>query len=295
MTHGMAHEQAHESLEALALDALDAAERAAVMAHVSGCAICREEMSQLRAAAAQLSYAVPAIPMSAAQRDRIKARLIGRAAADRGQPTAFTPTPTSSARILRPHNAHDIKPVVEVNDNWMTSRASWVALAASVIAVASVTALVQVTKERDTLQDAYRLASSSTGTVDSLRAMVQDREAMIANLTGPQVAVMSLTTTGARTPSARMFWDQAVNQWTFVAHNLPAPKQGRTYQLWLVTANAKISAGTFTPSATGDAVVRANYALPKDALAAVAVTDEPQSGSAQPTTVPILAVTSATR
>ncbi|MEO7455168.1 MAG: anti-sigma factor [Gemmatimonadaceae bacterium] len=292
MTHGMAHEEAHESLEALALDALDAAERAAVMAHVSSCAICREEVTQLRSAAGELSYAVAPIPMSAAQRDRIRARLVGRAAADRGQ--AHELVPSANARILVPHNAHDIAPI-PVPSNWMTSRASWLAFAASVIAVASVTALFQVSRERDVLQDAYRLSSVRSATLDSLRDAVQDRDELIANLTGPQVAVMTLASSGVRAPSARMFWDQAVNKWTFVAHNLPAPKEGRTYQLWLVTASAKISAGTFTPGARGDAVVRATYALAKDALSAVAVTDEPQSGSPQPTTVPFIVGTAATR
>ncbi len=291
MTHGMAHEEAHESLEALALDALDPAERAAVMAHVSGCAICREEMAQLRASAAELAYAVPAIPMSAAQRDRIRARLVGRAAADRGQ--AGEQTPSAGTRILLPHNAHDVAPRPH-GEHWMTSRASWIAFAASIIAVASATAFLQVSRERDALRDAYRIATVRSATLDSLRATVEDQDRLIANLTGPQVTVMTLASSGVRAPSARMFWDQSVNQWTFVAHNLPAPKQGRTYQLWLVTANAKISAGTFTPTANGDAVVRATYALPKDGLSAVAVTDEPQSGSAQPTTVPFI-VGTATR
>jgi anti-sigma-K factor RskA len=90
-----------------------------------------------------------------------------------------------------------------------------------------------------------------------------------------------------------MFWDQSVDAWTFVAHHLPAPKPGRTYQLWLVTPTSKISAGTFAPGTNGDAVVRAKYALPKNALAAVAVTDEPDSGSAQPTTAPFMVGTKA--
>ena len=292
MTHGMAHEEAHESLEALALDALDPAERAAVMAHVSGCAICREEMAQLRASAAELSYAVAPIPMSPAQRDRIRARLVGRAAADRGQAVEHPPTP--NARILLPHNAHDIAPMPR-GENWMTSRASWIAFAAGIIAVVCATALLQVTRERDALRDAYRLSAGSGAALDSLRDVVADQDRLIANLTGPQVTVMTLASSGVRSPSARMFWDQSVNQWTFIAHNLPAPRQGRTYQLWLVTPTAKISAGTFTPSARGDAVVRATYALPKDGLSAVAVTDEPQSGSPQPTTVPFIVGTSATR
>ena len=165
-------------------------------------------------------------------------------------------------------------------------------MAASLVAVVSLATLYQVAGERDTIKRTYQYVPSQ---VDSLRAALGDRDRMIANLVGPQVAVVTLTSDGVRAPSARMFWDQSVNQWTFVAHNLPAPKTGRTYQLWLVTAKDKISAGTFSPDPRGDALVRATYVLPKGALAAVAVTDEPMAGSAQPTTTPVILGTSASR
>ena len=85
-----------------------------------------------------------------------------------------------------------------------------------------------------------------------------------------------------------MFWDQRHDAWTFVAHQVPMPKAGRTYQLWLVTPTAKISAGTFAPTPDGEVMMQATYALPKDSLAAVAVTDEPMGGSPEPTTQPFL-------
>jgi anti-sigma-K factor RskA len=293
MTNGMPHEEARESLEALALDALEADEREAVMAHVSRCSICRTELDNLQDSVAQLSYAVPAAPMSSGQRDRVRARLVGRAAGDRGQVVEQPATP--AARILLPQHAHDL-PQITHSRGPMNQRLAWLAFAAGIAAVASTSALVQVTRERDMLQDAYRMASAQGATLDSLRATVLDRDRMIANITGPQVAVLTLASSGVRAPSARMFWDQAANQWTFVAHNLPLPKEGRTYQLWLVTPTSKISVGTFAPTRAGDAIVRANHALAKDALSAVAVTDEPASGSAQPTTVPfIVGTNSATR
>jgi anti-sigma-K factor RskA len=165
-------------------------------------------------------------------------------------------------------------------------------IAASLVAIGSVGLFLKSMGERDRLRDSLRVASAEGGTralaLDSLRAAVADRDRMIANLTGPNVAVMTLASADPASPSGRMFWDQAHDAWVFVAHNLARPKAGRTYQLWLVTPTAKISAGTFTPGATGDAIVRATYALPKDQLAAVAVTDEPESGSAQPTTTPFL-------
>src|SRR5205823_4626135 len=96
--------------------------------------------------------------------------------------------------------------------------------------------------------------------LDSLRNVVAADERMLSALTGPRVRVVELASAGVRAPSARMFWDQATSRWTFFAHNLKPPAQGRTYQLWLVTtANAKVSAGVFTPWQGGDAVVRAEY------------------------------------
>jgi hypothetical protein len=178
--------------------------------------------------------------------------------------------------------------------HWLESPASWIAMAASLVAAVSLATLYQVTAERDNILRTYQYVGR-TSQMDSLRAALGDRDRLIANITGPQVAVVTLTSEGLRAPSARMFWDQSVNAWTFVAHNLPAPKFGRTYQLWLVTAKERISAGTFSPDVRGDAVVRATYNLPKDALSAVAVTDEPSAGSTQPTTTPFIIGTNASR
>jgi hypothetical protein len=286
---GMTHDEAREALEALALDALDAGERTAVMAHVAVCASCQAEVAVLQATAAKLAYAVRPMPMPGSQRDRIRARLVGRAAADRAPARDAHPTPSSVILVPSPSTGG------HANRHWLESKASWLAMAASVVAAVSLATLYQVAKERDTIREAYQFVSARTGLVDSLKNAVEDRDRMIANLTGPQVAVMTLASGGIRAPSARMFWDQSVDAWTFVAHNLPAPKTGRTYQLWLVTAKDKISAGTFSPNDKGDAVMRKTYALGKDALSAVAVTDEPSAGSPQPTTTPILLATGSTR
>jgi anti-sigma-K factor RskA len=94
---------------------------------------------------------------------------------------------------------------------------------------------------------------------------------------------MSLTASGKPAASALMFWDRASNTWTMYAHDMPKLAAGRTYQLWLVTPSAKISAGTFAPDSTGGAHLQANYALAADSLRAVAVTLEPAGGVSQPT------------
>ena len=293
MTEGMAHEQAREALEALALDALDASERGAVIAHVASCVICQSELAALENTVGELAYAATPIPMSPAQRDRIRARLMARASADRASAerlAAVTPLRVESTDA--PSRA-DVAPLRRYTP---TRRAfgpgAWMAMAAGVVAILGVGAFLKASRERDEARASLAAVQAASGTqvaaLDSLRATLRTREQMIANLIGPQVAVMTLTSTMPTAPTARMFWDQQHNAWTFVAHHIPMPKAGRTYQMWLVTSTAKISAGTFMPSPDGEVMMQATYPMAKDSLAAVAVTDEPMGGSVQPTTTPMM-------
>ncbi|HEV7993059.1 MAG TPA: anti-sigma factor [Gemmatimonadaceae bacterium] len=281
----MTHDAAREALEALALDALDASERDAIMAHVAGCATCQSELAALENTAGELALAAAPLAMGPGQRERIRARLVARAAADSG---------ASSVPPLRvdPVRA-DVTPIGAAPSvrRWRGA-STWAAMAASVIALLGVGGYLKARAERDSLRESVQMAAAENGArrvaMDSLRASLEDRDRMIANLTGAQVAVMTLASAGPTAPTGRMFWDQAHDAWTFVAHHVPAPKPGRTYQLWLVTPTAKISAGTFAPSPSGEVMMRATYPLAKDSLAAVAVTDEPGAGSPQPTTAPFL-------
>ena len=125
--------------------------------------------------------------------------------------------------------------------------------------------------------------------IAALNALVRERDAELSAITGPGVSVLELSSTGVHPPTARMFWDKATNRWTLFAHGLPVPKAGRTYELWLVTADKKIPAGIFKPGDDGSAVVRATYALQPSDLKAIAITDEPDGGVVAPTGAVILA------
>lgn len=294
MSEGMTHESAREALEALALDALDASERDAVMAHVANCVTCQSELAALENTANELAYAATPLPMPAAQRDRIRARLLARTAADRASSdphAAIAPAlRADSAAAPARDDVTAIRPALRSRRGF--SPAAWMAMAAGMVAVLGIGAFLRASQEREALREALIAARAANGTqlaaLDSLRTAVASRDRMLASLTGPQVAVMKLASTGATAPSGMMFWDQRHGAWTFVAHQVPMPKTGRTYQLWLVTPSAKISAGTFMPKPDGEVMMQANYAMPKDSLAAVAVTDEPMGGSTQPTTQPFL-------
>jgi hypothetical protein len=294
MSDGMTHEAASEALGALALDALDASEREAVLAHVAGCAECQRELAALERTASEIALAASPLPMASGQRDRIRARLIARAAADRGASEDASMAPLADARPrLRadaPPPSSEVVPLRPSRRGMGTS--AWMAMAAGLVAIVGIGGYMRASRERDAMRASLQEAQAERGArlaaVDSLRTALEDKDRMIANLTGAQVAVMTLASQSPTSPTGRMFWDQAHDAWTLVAHRVPMPKSGRTYQLWLVTPTAKINAGTFMPKPNGEVMMRATMAMPTDSLAAVAVTDEPMGGSPQPTTAPMM-------
>jgi len=282
MTPELGHEEAFAALGTAALDALDSTERAAVLAHAENCESCRKELVALREIAAQLAFASPleSEPLPGS-RERIRTRLTARAAADakvRGVARAPFSGPDLSTREFR---------AIRTRINVLAwRRAEWLAVAASVLLIIGIGVIASILRDRENLKDALTVATTSTQksqrSSDSLRALVMSKDSLIAGITGRDVAMVQLTSSAARAPNAMIFWDHASNGWTLIAHNLPMPRAGRTYQLWLVTPTAKINAGTFTPD-NGEAMVRATYALARDSLRAVAVTDEPAGGMPQPT------------
>ncbi len=164
------------------------------------------------------------------------------------------------------------------------SRVSVATIGLGLALAASLVLLVRSNSDRAEMQKTFAAANAERNTrLDSLRSALVSRDQFVASLTGPKVSVVGLTSGAAKSPRALMFWDKATNRWTFIAHNMPALAAGRTYQLWLVTAGQKISAGTFSVTAAGDALVQATYALDANALKAVAVTEEPAGGVPQPT------------
>ena len=81
---------------------------------------------------------------------------------------------------------------------------------------------------------------------------------------------------------ARAFWSRSRGL-IFTASNLPPLPAGRTYQVWIVTPDAPLSAGLLRPGDGGD--VHAVFTTPRDVarVAAVAVTIEPDGGVPAPT------------
>lgn len=289
MEREMTHDELRDALPAAALDALLPLEQARVEAHAAGCAECARELAELREGVGALAFAAPAA--GAADRvalGAVRTRLLARAAAD-GAARRDSPSAPGSFPVRAMKERSGAHPVIGASGR----REGWLALAAGILLATSIGLGTLWSRERAARgRETTRLAEQ----VQSLegRAEVAEREAdelheVVDALSGPQVSIVTMTAAGARDPKARMFWDRASNTWTMLAQDLAAPGRGRTYQLWLVTTDGqRINAGTFDPDASGRAVVRATYELEPTRLAAVAVTDEPEGGSPQPTTEPFL-------
>lgn len=259
MTQPWTHEATMAELSAYALDAVSPDERAAIEAHLATCDACREELRTLSETVAAIGTSVPSSPMDPARSSALRQKLVDRAKAEsRGV------TPIRSAAI----------PARPARLPW------WIAAAASVAFAIAMYQAVSTGRLRDDLETALSAESSR---VAALQDTLAARERTLLAMAGADVKVVELVADNRR-PNARMFWAQATNTWTMFAHNLPAPQQGRTYQLWLITRQGqRISAGTFAPNSAGDAAMTAQYPLPADALAMIAVTDEPVGGVPQPT------------
>ena len=257
----LSHDAAFAEIGALALGALSADEKRRVQAHVEGCAVCSAELVAMQRVVTQMPARVggrgASLDVDASA--RIRERLVARASAQSRQ--------SASGRLP-------------------DRRYGWLAIAAALVIIALGAGYY---RERTERRELLAGAAKRDSMIAALSSVVRDRDAELAAITGPAVSVVQLSSTGVRPPTARMFWDRDTNKWTFFAHGLAKPGEGRVYELWLVTADKKIPAGTFTPAADGSAVVRATYALSQTDLKAIAVTEEPAGGVSAPTGAVILA------
>jgi anti-sigma-K factor RskA len=196
-----------------------------------------------------------------------------------------------------PQASQNIAPFPEVKRASKSSGVSFIpwALAASfaIAALVGIWSWRNARLESDTLKNQIAVVQSQS---DQLRNQLSKENDKVYELARINQAIRSpnsrtIELAGqevAPSSTANIFWDTNGNQWV-VAANLPPAPEGKVYQLWFVTAEAKISAGLIKTDPQGHAFTVID--VPKDLtnLAAAAITLEPAGGSAQPT-MPIYTV-----
>ena len=126
----------------------------------------------------------------------------------------------------------------------------------------------------------YKIAAQLSDSNFKLDKLQQQFESFLS----PSTRVISMS--GVETPKAhaKVVWNTETQTWEVHIKNLPAPPSDKDYQLWYVTADAKINAAVFRTGENGALELKLN--VPAEALnglAATAVTLEPKGGSPQPT------------
>lgn len=267
----VSHDEAWDALPGVALDAASDDETRAALAHVRTCERCSAELARLRAVAAQLTYGAPLEAVVAdADGAAMRARLLARAAA--------TSTDEASARPLRAAAGR-----ATASGGRGRALRPWL-LAGGLGALAAASAFAVVRRERIEARAALaRQSSAAAAEVAALRRDAAEQRRLLDEVTGPSVALIRLTSSSGRLPSASVFWDRAAGRWTLFARDLPRPPAGRVYQVWLVTAGGKRSAGLLSPRADGSGELHAVAAIDSAALRSVAVTVEPEGGVPEPT------------
>jgi hypothetical protein len=301
----LSHEEAYSELAAVALDAVSVELSVAVREHAAACPECGPELAAMEETVAHLGQLVPQRAMNLGHGAGIRSRLVMRARGERELRSAAAPGPPDISRGVasltglghkltpgtqRAVDAEVRKALPPQKRRPVFSGSNLLALAASVAFIAAAIQLARVTSDRNALRT--RVASQATAPVarDSIdvpappppAASASEKDALVAAMAGPDVKIVPLSSKG-RERMGRMFWNRASNDWTMVVYTMRPPKPGMTYQVWLVTKKAKISAGTFKPDSTGHAFMQAKYALDRNALKAVAVTEEPAGGMPSPT------------
>lgn len=275
-----------------AFGALSQSEASSFRDHLSeGCLPCHSELDEFEMVVASLSLGVPEASPAPYLRDVLAAR-IEREAQD--------PPERSGASIISfpERSANRPAGAAQPSQSWTSWKTilPW-AIAASFLLAFAISFVAWRVDRRDlTAQNNLHQQETSSALEDNLqlreklkRESVRTEELNQINAVLATGQWRTLTLAGQEpvpSGSARVYWDVKSGRWVVTADLPPAPA-GKTYQLWFLAADAKISAGLINPDQNGHgfAVVR----FPSNIkLEGAAITLEPEGGSPQPT-MPIYA------
>jgi anti-sigma-K factor RskA len=256
------HDQFADGVELYVLGALDEGDRRAFEAHLASCDQCA---SAVRSFAPAVS-ALAASALGPAPDGDVRARLLDRV---RSRDAQKRPYPFSAGGR-------------GFGVSWLVVAAS-IALAVLVGGYAlELRSRVRVL-ERRLHQETLRADAGERRMAD-VRTTAANAQSAVSILTASDVARVELAgQAAAPKASARAFWSRS-HGLVLTASNLPAPPLGRTYQLWVLTAQpAPISAGVLLPGADGSVTVRFDTPPDIPKPVAMAVTLEPAGGVPSPT------------
>jgi anti-sigma-K factor RskA len=249
-----------EMLEAYALGALDAPERAALEAHLAtGCKGCSKALAEARWLVSQLAYLAP----EAAPSDMLKGRLLQTVRAET-QATKQSASPKSAIPF------------------WM-----WAGVAA--LFVATIYSAWDSQRMQREIQRSDKIAAALLQHRHELETQLEDAKREAAILIDPASVKIALAPQDPQLPPLEATWHSQLGI-VLTGQKTPLPSGNRVLQLWLIP---KAPGSKPVPSLTLRHDADGKFVLlipnPPELMAqtkALAITEEPEGGSTQPTTPP---------
>jgi anti-sigma-K factor RskA len=274
------HDQLAPLASAYALGALDPDERRSFERHAAECDICTAEVHAFSDVVSALATSVPQVAPPFELRERVIAAVHESSVMPPVGAASVTPVslrPTSSRITNRKSRITNLRSGMI----WLP----YAALLAVTVGLGgySLSLRARVADLEVRLADASSRTLLATRAMDDAQRVALQTQSTVDVLTAPDLARIDLAgQPTAPSAQARALWSRQRGM-VFTASNLPQLPAGRVYQVWVVTADARISAGLVMPDNSGSTT--ATFATPPDIAkpVAVAVTLEPAGGVPQPT------------
>ncbi|PWT83439.1 MAG: hypothetical protein C5B57_06825 [Blastocatellia bacterium] len=263
------HSMFRDQTAAYALGGLTTEERSEFEVHLSVCAECAAEVRSYAPVLTALAESAPQSDPPAALRNRVLAAVEG------------------SSELARTSGRASRVAVVEKPGS-RRAWAPWLLAAASLIAAVTVGAYSgrirgQLAALEQQVRHVTERADASDRRVADLQAKLSQDRAVVVVLNASDLVRVDLAGQPvAPRATAHAFWSRSRGL-VFTASSLPPLPAGRTYQLWVVTAQAPVGAGLLKPEVDGAA--HAVFMTPADLAkpVAIALTIEPEGGVPAPT------------
>ncbi|MFI6502620.1 anti-sigma factor domain-containing protein [Nonomuraea typhae] len=319
------NEDLHALTGAYAVHALPGPESVRFERHLARCAGCRREVRHLRETAARLALAAAEPPPAALRRRVIAAAQQVRQAhapAPGGSPAtvhpwpvagtatpawrpgnpvvtwpAATPAPTPAPAPTTAAQGREIGPAGPVDDEGRHGRVAalpgrWArrvttGLAAVSTAAALVLGAFVIQGQRELGEARRGLAAQGQARDAAERELAEQRTAMTARQREMMAVVAAPDARTVRRPvaaggSATIVVSRARGRMVLAVSGLPEPEKGKAYKLWLMEPAGPQPLGML---GARNGMMRP---VPKEGVAQVALTLEPEAGPERPTTVPLM-------
>ena len=254
-------DQFREMVESYALGALDAEERASFEAHLAACAECAQAVEEARLVVSELAHLAPVTQPA----KRVKERILQEV---RSEGTVKT----------QPR-------VVPSGVPW------WLWAGVAALIVLSVYSTWNARKLQNEIRRLNEQAALEHRRRETLEKEFVAAQMQARILTDPRSKKIMLPAKDPNMPQLEAMWNPELGI-CLMGHEVPMPSENRAFQLWLIPkapgSKPMPVHAMMWPDADGKLMhVVEKLPEPMSDTKAIAVTEEPESGSLQPTSEPM--------